>query len=299
MSPESVDAASDIPGGEDDKTPELPRQEDSELAISPEESGQEQGKRGRGRVFYSLALLGIIVVVFSLGSFLVLGGSGLSSMSIAPAQTESSQVVTSLPELTVAPGTEIPGLGHVILADDFSDENSGWWTGEVPDLGVIRYAHGAYEIEVQPPDGLMLSTMAVAEGDMDLTVTARMSEGFAKGNPVVGLMCRVQEDSGGYYFYVSPGGSYAIFKLSEGSWIPLSDWANSPAIRTGDQSNDLSIICQGETLSFIVNATPLTEVIDSEFSAGDIGLLAASYDEMPVVVRFDDLFLREPALGKP
>jgi uncharacterized protein YcbK (DUF882 family) len=58
--------------------------------------------------------------------------------------------------------------------------------------------------------------------------------------------------------------------------------------------NLLEIVCQGEEMGVWVNGVQLTEVRDSSYRRGGVGLYAGSFFEPGVEVYFDDLRVDSP-----
>lgn len=256
--------------------------------------------RSRGRIFYTFALLGVILFVATTGLFLMV----LSMSPGAPAAPTLPAVVTPPPvgqlgrkELPpgVAPGLPEPPSGSTLLVDHFSDPTSGWRTGEFAGLGSARYQDGLFAFEIRSPGSLIFSTYAPAQGDIDLLISAEVAAESIDEDSLFGLMCRAQSGGEGYYFFIGPGGTFAIFKADGDGWIPLINWAYSPALLPEAQPTALRIICDGSDLSFIVNGRLVAEAQDSEFGRGMVGMFAGSYGEGRFRVEFDDLVLRQPA----
>jgi hypothetical protein len=109
-----------------------------------------------------------------------------------------------------------------------------------------------------------------------------------------GLICRAVDASNFYTFIISSDGYWGIGKVKGDRYQLLGSDALQPsqAIRQGSATNALRADCVGDTLRFYVNGQKLGEVQDGEFTTGDVGLIAGSYDDAGVDIRFDDFSLR-------
>jgi hypothetical protein len=110
-----------------------------------------------------------------------------------------------------------------------------------------------------------------------------------------GVLVRMQDAARFYRFSISGDGYYVVNEYDGEEWTALgNDWTSSDAIRLGAATNHLEVICQGKTMAFLVNGVQLTQVEDSSYSRGDLGLYAGSFFEPGVEVHFDDLVVKEP-----
>ena len=68
----------------------------------------------------------------------------------------------------------------------------------------------------------------------------------------------------------------------------------SPTINAGlDATNQVRADCNKNSLSLSVNNTRLLKVEDSDFAAGDAGLIAGAFESPGVDIRFDNFIVRE------
>jgi hypothetical protein len=189
-----------------------------------------------------------------------------------------------------APVKSLPTAREPIYQDDFEDPASGWdvytednfWAG---------YADGEYRLGVYQ-DNYTTWGNPDAEGgftDFEVEVDARQVEGPLDNN--YGLLVRHQPDDDNFYwFQISSDGYYSVDLMRTGEWVTLVGWEASDAIDQGVGAvNRLRVVCDGNRFTFYVNDTFLTEVTDSAFSAGNVGLAIGAFDESGVVVHFDNL----------
>ncbi|MCP4707886.1 MAG: hypothetical protein GY869_04610, partial [Planctomycetes bacterium] len=69
----------------------------------------------------------------------------------------------------------------------------------------------------------------------------------------------------------------------------IISWQESEVIRQGNDRNTLRVEAIGPNFSFYINDELVDAAIDSEFSQGDIGLMAGAYEQAGVHIAFDNL----------
>jgi hypothetical protein len=65
-------------------------------------------------------------------------------------------------------------------------------------------------------------------------------------------------------------------------------------VRQGNATNHIQAECNGSTLRLVVNGQQLAETTDSDFTSGDAGLLAGSFENPGTDILFDNFIVREP-----
>jgi hypothetical protein len=111
-----------------------------------------------------------------------------------------------------------------------------------------------------------------------------------------GIVCRVLSPTDFYTLMISSDGFYGIGKVKEGQFELIGARAMQPssAILQGSAINHLRADCIGETLALFVNGQKVAEERDAEFTFGDVGLLAGSYENPGVDIRFDNFVVTKP-----
>ncbi|MGQ9598028.1 MAG: zinc ribbon domain-containing protein [Anaerolineae bacterium] len=174
--------------------------------------------------------------------------------------------------------------------DDFGDPNSGWDVYDEDDARA-EYSDGGYRVGVYRTDYVAWGNPAADRQFDDITVEvdARQVEGPVGSN--FGLLIRYQpDDENFYWFEISSDGYYSVDLMRAGQWVTLVDWNTSDAIEQGiGATNHLKVECIGNRFLFYVNGLLLTEVTDSAFRSGNIGLAAGTFDEPGTVVYFDNV----------
>lgn len=187
---------------------------------------------------------------------------------------------------------DLPLMG-VLLQDDFSDPNSGWEVGEF-DGGLIGYTNGKYFVISNQQSTAMWGASQQIFKDVVIEVDATPVRAPANQNNDYGVMCRLQLNGDGYSMNISADGYYSIQLARDDQFMDLVAWTESDAILTGNVTNRIRVVCDGNKLALYVNGTLLTEVTDNAFTEGDIALSATTYEQDLTEVHFDNIVVREP-----
>ncbi|MEA3340366.1 MAG: hypothetical protein U9R15_10405 [Chloroflexota bacterium] len=177
-----------------------------------------------------------------------------------------------------------------LFQDNFDDANSGWDADERDEFG-RGYGKGEYFIELYEPNWFAWASPGQRFDDVSVEVDVHLTSGSYDGH--FGVLCRHVNLKNFYYFAISADGYYAIFRRVDGGDLETlsgdgSGMAHSPVIKTGEQSNDVRAVCQGNELSLYVNDELLETVTDDAHAQGDVGVGAGSVSEGDLRIQFDD-----------
>jgi hypothetical protein len=234
--------------------------------------------------------LGVLVAI----ALAVFAGGLPGAATPATATSPPFTPVPTRPTLTIVPSaTPVAELGDLIFEDDFSDPESGWDRVET-DQSLTDYHQGAYRIRVDEPQIDTWANPGRVFNDVRLAVRAIKAGGPDDND--FGVICRYRDAENFYAFLISSDGFYAIQKFEDGERTSLGfeGMRPSPFIHQGAAENEILAECIGDRLGLWVNGVLLLEVHDSTFSAGDVGLIAGTFDESGVDIHFDDLALYSP-----
>ena len=187
-----------------------------------------------------------------------------------------------------------PQPGTLLFRDDFSRTSSGW--DRYRDASVESdYSAGAYQIVVNQPDRMAWSRPGLRFEDVIIEVDAMVTDG--PDNNAIGLICRYQDPENFYFFLISSDGFAGIGQRLGGVERMFNDAAMLPAdpILPGHAANHLRAECSGAQLTLSVNGVPVRQASDGSFPAGDVGLIAGSYDLPGTRVAFDNFAVRQAA----
>lgn len=184
--------------------------------------------------------------------------------------------------------------GSVIYFDNFSNPDSGWdvWNS---DSAVISYDMDGLRFQIKEANYDYWSLPGQRFPDVTLGVDARSIDGPTDND--FGLLCRFQNEYNFYAFLISSDGYGGIVKVKDGLYQTLT----SPdgleyglMIEQGQTLNQIRADCVGTRLILYVNQEKFLEVEDSDFTTGDVGLIAGSYSEPGVDILFDNFYVLKP-----
>lgn len=196
-----------------------------------------------------------------------------------------------------------PSGPRVLFEDDFSSRTNPWDI-EDQEYKITDFTDGQYRIWVNNDQ---LDVWGVAhqyfEGDVSIQVEASKVAGPDIND--YGLICRYTEDENNdaenqywfYFFIIGSNGAATIAKVDGTRQTYLSQSGSMEyhsAIRTGNATNTIRADCIGSTLTLYVNGQQVMRVRDDSFQAGDVGLIAGTFDEIGVDIRFDNFIVTRP-----
>lgn len=190
-------------------------------------------------------------------------------------------------------GAGAGGEANILYEDDFSNPNSGWDVYNDTE-GVTDYANGAYKIAVNVNSMYYWANPYKSFDDVIVEVEAQKTAG---GDDMqYGLICRHQDVDNWYTLIVSADGFAAIRKKYQGGELDfITDWVEVPSLNTGNATNLLRAECVGSRLALYVNGELAIETTDSDFAAGDVGLMAGTFENAnSTEVLFDNFVVRKP-----
>ena len=204
-----------------------------------------------------------------------------STPSLVPQPTATVLPPTATSEARLPEGT--------LLIEDFSDPISGWELQTTEEYA-LEYVDGEYRITVYAPDLAAWGRPQRAYEFTDLVVEADARQVVGPEDGDYGIVVRSKGDSDFYLFAVnSHHGMYSV-QMSQGAvWTDLAEWTESAAVHRAGDANRLKVECLGQTMRFYANGELLTEVTDTTYGSGNVGLVAETFEEGGLVVRFDNV----------
>jgi hypothetical protein len=162
--------------------------------------------------------------------------------------------------------------------------------------GITDYADNNYEIRV---DTANTDVWANPEGqsftDVRVEVKAQKVTGGTDNNDF-GVVCRYKDESNFYFFIISSDGYYGIGKVKDGTQelIGMDSMLPSDKINLSDATNEIRGDCIGSTLTLYVNGQQVDSQTDTDFTDGNVGLIAGTFEETYTDILFDDFVVRKP-----
>jgi hypothetical protein len=117
----------------------------------------------------------------------------------------------------------------------------------------------------------------------------------SSGDGDFGVVCRYQDRDNFYGIEISEDDYIAIWKYLGGEYYGLIDWQHSSYVSEIEGTMHVSAACVGDTLSLAVNGELLAEARDSDFSTGEVGIIAGTYENPGIVVGFDNFKISSPS----
>ena len=120
------------------------------------------------------------------------------------------------------------------------------------------------------------------------------AENQGKNTNNISLVCR-QDNNTWYEFRITSGGLWVWYAHTNDGY----DWMASSgtrALNMGKDVNEFSMICQGNTITMLVNGTTLKTVTDRKYKykSGAVGFNVSSLDVIPVVVGVNWVKVSQP-----
>jgi hypothetical protein len=202
-------------------------------------------------------------------------------------------LITALACSTTSIAEILVPSGGVLYQDFFSNSESGW--GELSQAaGSAGYINDAYHIKIDKKNINLWAHPGRNFTDVHEEISVMPIAGPQANR--MGLICRLKDEKNYYFFTISADGYFGIGKMKDGiaSLLTGKDMQPDDSILPGNQINLIRADCIGNILTLYVNNTQVATVKDSDFSAGDIGLLAGSFDEVGPDVYFDNFIVYKP-----
>jgi len=218
-----------------------------------------------------------------------------------PTPTDTQIPPTTTPTPTVLPTdtpiplpTEPPLLTPIPdFNDNFSDFNSGWDRVNASDR-ITDYQDGYYRIRVENPNSDVWANPGLNARNTIIEVDTYWVAGSFDND--FGIICRYQDTQNFYFGTISSDGYAGIIHMQNGNYNILGNDAMTPhsAIAQGDALNHIRFDCVGDTLTLYVNGQLILTTTDRTISAGDIGLIAGTFDQGGIEILFDNFIAYFP-----
>jgi hypothetical protein len=180
-----------------------------------------------------------------------------------------------------------------MFQDDFSRTASGW-DRYTDDTYQTDYEDGGYRIAIFTTD---TNVWARPHLDFEDTLVQVLSTKLTgPDDNVFGVLCRYQDARNFYFFLMSSDGYCGIGIYQDGEEILLSSETMLPseAINQGEATNHIRVDCIGEELSLYINGTLAAQAIATDWTRGDVGLIAGTYDKPGTDILFENFSVLVP-----
>jgi hypothetical protein len=188
--------------------------------------------------------------------------------------------------------------GAVLFQDDFTLSISGWDSKALP-ASSVGYRDGSYRVQVHEAGTLVWGRPHLSFDDVTIDVETTKVAG--PDDNLFGVICRFHDPANFTFFAISSDGFAGAGRYQDGERTVFNGAAMLPssAVLPGEATNHLQVACLRTTVRMLVNGQLVAEASVPDSPPGDIGLLAGSYAEGGVDIRFDQLVVRQskPAPG--
>lgn len=189
----------------------------------------------------------------------------------------------------------MPWVGDeaVLFKDDFSDTMGGWTTRS-DSLSFAGYDQSGFRLWADVVNYQFWSTPGL--NFMDTLIYVRALKLDGPDDNMFGVICRYQNEENYYALVIGSDGYYGIFRTLGGEQVLIAQehMDYSDVINTGDETNEIQAICQGDQLALFVNGVSLLQVQDDSLSHGDVGMIVGNFSESGVDILFDDFIVVKP-----
>lgn len=206
---------------------------------------------------------------------------------------------TLLGVATPSPASEMsPGIGDVIVTDDFSDESL--WDTAVSDQGSAVISNDRLALAVQPGVYLVSMRRDITLSNFYAEISARPS--LCRGDDTYGIIVR-RSGSSFYRFILSCNGQLRAERIANDVRLSIQDVIPSGDALGAPGEVRIGLWAMGGEMRLFLNERYQFSVFEPTFPSGGFGVFARSAGENSVSVTFSDLKVYEvdhaPPTGTP
>lgn len=195
---------------------------------------------------------------------------------------------TPAPTREILPTQEMhPGLGAVLLSDDFSD--AGQWATGRSAAGSVAFGRQELTLAVSQSRGSLQSLRDAPDlTDFYLEIDANPS--LCRDRDMYGLLLRASTPQDYYRLLVNCQGQLRLERVKDAKVLPLQDWQASGQVPPGAMLTvRLGVWALGGDLRIFVNDIYQFSVRDPLWKSGRVGLFARAAGDTPLTVNFSNL----------
>lgn len=182
----------------------------------------------------------------------------------------------------------------VLFSDDFSTTDKKW--DQVTDTSrSTEYYNNAYRIVVNDTS-IDAWANPGKESFTDTHVEVDATKNAGPDDNDFGIICRYTDIDKFYYGVVSSDGYYSILKMTGdgGKILGHDNLLESDKINLGAATNHIRFDCVGTTFTLYVNGSQIDQQTDSDYTAGNVGLLAGTFGTAGTDILFDNFVVYKP-----
>ena len=172
---------------------------------------------------------------------------------------------------------------NTLLFDNFTSNEDNHWlvgsqTSEYFDPVNRVIAEGRYRWEAKVNRANSISKVWLGDfqvSDFHLIANTKHIAG-TRANSAWGVIFRVQDNQNYYWFRMTDSKFFAVSVAEDGQWQDVVPWTRSETIKPNGV-NQLEVIGRNTHFIFLINGQILSEVDDSHFNQGLVGLGMEGY----------------------
>ena len=172
--------------------------------------------------------------------------------------------------------------------------NEGWSLGEMKGGSAAITQGDYYSLTTHQGEPFSFGVVDFVAQDITLRADASLAKTGDPTKDIYGVMCRVQNDGSGIFFAVRSDGYGSIQKWDGTSLTMLTDWIAMDSVRQGIAANYIEGNCVGDNYMLIINGDYVTDVDNSDFLIGNIGVGVVPQSASETRVDFDFVEVLEP-----
>jgi hypothetical protein len=202
----------------------------------------------------------------------------------------STETPTVTPTILKSPTPEQkPGVGALILNDNFSDEE-GWLTSQTTS-GNIVYGKNNLSLSVAAEKrGLQSFMQEYIPGNSYIEMTVNPS--LCRNRDTYGLLLRAESENSYYRFVMACTGEIRAERYRNGELAVMQDWTPSGQLPPGAPITvRVGVWMYDNELRFFINDEFQFSVTDPVYQSGQLGVFARTADKPPLTVSFSNLYV--------
>lgn len=249
---------------------------------------------------YGLTMAAIIFILVSAGCGNIPPTVSESEPTPSPMPVISA---SSTPQLAETQPPQVPVSGsEALYHDDFTNPGTGWSEDKFDNYFVGYHEPEYYHIEITSPHNKTTvfepEKRSFADATMELKVLTNSAKTAAAGDFRYGLAFRRSGDQ--YYaFTISPRTKKWFVLKSSPTGLEVLAEGTDEEIHELDTDDALRVDAQGANFEFLINDQFVGQTTDSDYTSGEVGLYAESFDSTNIHIHFDALTIRDYEAAQP
>ena len=159
----------------------------------------------------------------------------------------------------------------VLFKDDFSSTSSGL-PRDRNSKYTLEYKGGKYHVLINEQGHGQEVTWDGEKSYTNVSIEADFQQTAGPSDGLMGVTCRDDDNGNFYSFEFSQNGTFGIYKYSNSSGDALDEKTMNPDTVNQNDVNHIEGVCDGDTLTLLLNGQVLSQVQDSDYAKGAVGL---------------------------